>query len=95
MVPPLALFAILNAVALIAAALLTFVLSASWWPVAAQLFLLALAWVALFAAWMREGRDFISIGVLARLPLYILWKLPMYLGFARRGAPKEWLRTGR
>ena len=95
MVPPLALFAILNAVALIAAALLTFVLSASWWPVAAQLFLLAFAWFAVFAAWMREGRDFISLGVLARLPLYILWKLPMYLGFARRGAPKEWLRTGR
>ncbi len=95
MVPPLALFAILNAVALLAAALLTFVLSASWWPVAAQLFLLAFAWFAVFAAWMREGRDFISLGVLARLPLYILWKLPMYLGFARRGAPKEWLRTGR
>ena len=95
MVPPLALFAILNAVALIGAALLTFILSASWWPVAAQLFLLALAWVAVFAAWMREGRDFISLGVLARLPLYILWKLPMYLGFARRGAPKELLRTGR
>ena len=95
MVPPLALFAILNAVALIAAALLTFVLSASWWPVAAQLFLLALAWVAVFAAWMREGRDFISLRVFARLPLYILWKLPMYLSFARRGAPKEWLRTGR
>ena len=95
MVPPLALFAILNAVALLSAALLTFVLSASWWPMAAQLFLLAFAWFAVFAAWMREGRDFISLGVLARLPLYILWKLPMYLGFARRGAPKEWLRTGR
>lgn len=95
MVPPLALFAILNVLALIAAALLTILLSGSWWPVAAQLFLLAFAWIVVFAAWIREGRDFITLGVLARLPLYILWKLPMYLGLARRGAPKEWLRTGR
>jgi hypothetical protein len=30
---------------------------------------------------------------LARIPLYLIWKLPLYLGLARRGAPKEWLRT--
>jgi hypothetical protein len=47
------------------------------------------------AAWLCEGRRFVSLGVLARIPLYVLWKLPMYLGFARRGAPDEWLRTGR
>jgi hypothetical protein len=25
----------------------------------------------------------------------LLWKLPMYVGLARKGAPKDWLRTGR
>ena len=95
MVPPLALFALLNVAALIVASALTFALGAVWWPVIAQLVLLLLALVAVFAAWLREGRAFISLGVLARLPLYVLWKLPMYVGLARGGAPKEWLRTGR
>ena len=95
MIPPLALFAVLNVAALLIAALLVFALGGSWWPVIGQFVLLALAMFAVLIAWAREGRKFISLGVLARLPLYVLWKLPMYLGLARRGTPKEWLRTGR
>jgi cellulose synthase/poly-beta-1,6-N-acetylglucosamine synthase-like glycosyltransferase len=95
LVPPLALFAMLNVAALVVAVLLVLALGGSWWPVIAQLVLLTLAMFAVFAAWVREGREFISLGVLARLPLYVIWKLPMYLGLARRGTPKEWLRTGR
>ena len=95
MVPPLALFAVLNVAALLLAAALVFASGAAWWPVIVQFVLLALALVAVLVAWAREGRDFISLGVLARLPLYVLWKVPMYLGLARRGTPKEWLRTGR
>ena len=95
MVPPLALFAILNIAALIVAGVLTFALGSAWWPVIIQFGLLLLALLAVFAAWLREGRAFISLGVLARLPLYVLWKLPMYVGLARGGTPKEWLRTGR
>jgi hypothetical protein len=44
---------------------------------------------------LREGRRFASAGTLLRLPFYMLWKLPMYVGLARKGAPKDWLRTGR
>ena len=95
MVPPLALFAVLNMAALIVTGLLTLAVGAAWWPVIAQFGLLLLALLAVFAAWLREGRAFISLGVLARLPLYVLWKLPLYVGLARGGAPKEWLRTGR
>ena len=95
MIPPLALFAVLNVVALVIAAALVLALGGAWWPVIAQLVLLVLAMFAVFVAWVREGREFISLGVLARLPLYVIWKLPMYLGLARRGTPKEWLRTGR
>jgi cellulose synthase/poly-beta-1,6-N-acetylglucosamine synthase-like glycosyltransferase len=95
MVPPLALFAALNLAALAVAAILTLVFEGHWWPVVAQAVLLALAGVAVFGAWVREGRRFVSLGVLARIPLYVLWKLPLYLGLARRGAPSEWLRTGR
>ena len=95
LLPPLALFALLNAAALVLASVLTVVFGAGWWPVATQLSLLAVAALAVFAAWLREGRRFVSLAVLARIPLYVLWKLPLYLGLARRGSPSEWLRTGR
>jgi cellulose synthase/poly-beta-1,6-N-acetylglucosamine synthase-like glycosyltransferase len=95
MVPPLALFALLNAAVLVAAAILTFLLKSNWWPVFAQLAVLTVALFAIFLVWLREGRQFISLGVLAQLPLYALWKLPMYLGLVKQGAPAEWLRSGR
>jgi hypothetical protein len=57
--------------------------------------LLGAAGAAVLIAWAREGRRFVSLPVLARVPLYVLWKVPLYLGLARRGTPKEWLRTGR
>jgi hypothetical protein len=65
------------------------------WPVAVQIGVGAIASAALVLAWVREGRGFASGATLLRLPLYVLWKLPMYAGLVRRGAPKEWLRTGR
>ena len=95
LVPPLALFAALNIAALALAAVLTLVFGAAWWPIIVHVLLLTGAGFAVLAAWVCEGRPFVSLGVLARLPLYVLWKLPMYLGLARRGAPGEWLRTGR
>lgn len=95
MIPPLALFAIVNLAALAISAAFTFVLGLEWWPVLSLLCVLAIAFLAILLAWFREGREFISLGVLVRLPLYVIWKIPMYLGLARRGAPSEWLRTGR
>lgn len=95
MVPPLALFAILNVAVLAIAVALTAVSGAAWWPVKVQLALLGAALVAVFLAWVREGRRYVSLGVLARIPFYVLWKVPLYFGLARRGAPAEWLRSGR
>jgi hypothetical protein len=95
LVPPLALFALLNVAALAIASLLSLALKLDWWPILLQLGLLVVALLAIFVVWLREGRQFISVGVLARLPLYAMWKLPMYFGLAKRGAPGDWLRTGR
>ena len=95
LVPPLALFAALNMLALIVAIALALSFGAAWWPIAVQAILLVVAGFVVFLAWLREGRRFVSLAVLARIPLYVLWKLPLYLGLARRGAPGEWLRTGR
>lgn len=95
LVPPLALFAALNCLALLLAGGLAIAAGGGWWPIVVHAVLLASAGLAVFFAWLREGRRFVSLAVLARVPLYVLWKLPMYLGLARRGAPGEWLRTGR
>lgn len=93
-IPPLALLFVLNALSF-ALGLFLAAVSESIWPLILQILAVALAGLALMLAWMREGRPFVSAGTLLRLPLYVLWKLPIYLGFVRVGAPKEWLRSGR
>jgi hypothetical protein len=93
-IPPLALLVLINALALVIA-ILGVLAGAAIWPVIVQLAVGIIAGFAVVLAWAREGRRFASAGTLVRLPFYVLWKLPMYVGLARRGAPKEWLRTGR
>ena len=93
-VPPLSLLVVLNAVAF----LLGIALASAGglpWPVCVQIAVAFVALIALAWAWRREGRRFASGATLLRLPIYVLWKLPIYLGLVRRGAPKEWLRSGR
>lgn len=94
MVPPLALLALMNVLGFVLATG-TAVFASSIRPLLAQLCIGLLALAALILAWLREGRAYASGSTLLRLPAYVLWKLPMYLGLVRRGAPKEWLRTGR
>lgn len=94
-VPPLALLGLVNVALLLLTAGLTALAGAAWWPVGAfALVLLAMA-LAVLVAWAREGRTFLPARALIRLPLYMLWKVPLYLGLTRRGTPSEWLRTGR
>jgi hypothetical protein len=93
-IPPLALLVLINALAF-AIALFGVLVGAALWPVIALLAAGLLGGIALVLAWIGEGRRFASAATFLRLPFYVLWKLPMYVGLARRGAPKEWLRTGR
>jgi cellulose synthase/poly-beta-1,6-N-acetylglucosamine synthase-like glycosyltransferase len=95
MVPPLALliFADLLAVTVLFALAAAAHISAI--PLLLMLVGLAIAGSLVVAVWAREGRKFVSLPVLARVPFYIAWKLPLYLSLARRGAPREWLRTRR
>ncbi len=94
LVPPLTLLALVDAAALALAAVITLVTGAAWWPVLLLLVTSAAAALAIAAAWGREGREFLSSGALLRMPLYVLWKIPLYLGLAK-GTPSEWLRPGR
>lgn len=95
LVPPLALLAMINMVALVAAIILAVVGATTWLPPALLLVVGLFAAIVLLIAWWREGRAFLSPAALIRLPLYPLWKLPMYLKLARSGAPKQWQRTER
>jgi len=93
-IPPLALLFVLNAAALLLAGLGVLAGGAAW-PIFMQIAVGIVAAIAVVLAWVREGRRFASAATLLRLPFYVLWKLPMYVGLARRGAPKDWLRSGR
>jgi cellulose synthase/poly-beta-1,6-N-acetylglucosamine synthase-like glycosyltransferase len=50
--------------------------------------------LAVFLAWVRHARRQIPGHVLIFAPLYILWKIPLYLAFLFR-RQKEWVRTPR
>lgn len=94
-VPPFALLLLLDFCALITAAIVTRTVGAAWWPVGLLLTALCLAAAGLVAGWCSGGSRFVTFKALAQAPLYVLWKIPLYLGFARKGAPTQWVRTGR
>jgi hypothetical protein len=50
--------------------------------------------LAILCAWHAYARD-IPASVLLSVPLYVLWKLPMYLAFARSRGKSAWVRTER
>jgi cellulose synthase/poly-beta-1,6-N-acetylglucosamine synthase-like glycosyltransferase len=95
MIPPLALLIILDILVLAAATAVGALTSASLWPAIVLMCALVAALLVLVLVWRRGGCQFVSLGGLARIPIYLVWKLPMYLGLARSGAPKEWVRTSR
>jgi hypothetical protein len=56
---------------------------------------IAFAALGLVLAWTVGGSQFVRLKALVQAPLYIMWKIPLYLGLARHGAPKQWVRTER
>lgn len=92
-VPPLALL-----VGIDLSALATFVLlgllGASFIPLALGLVLVGAVALGVLLAWARHGRAQVSAATLSRAPLYLLWKLPIYLRLVR-GAETRWVRTER
>lgn len=49
---------------------------------------------AVFLAWVNYGRSDLNLMQLVRVPLYILWKIPVYILFVLR-PQKQWVRTQR
>jgi len=93
-VPPLALLFLIAGGVLAIGSFAVAVGSVSPFPVVALGLAGLAATSALIAGWVRAGQHTLSAGTLALAPLYILWKLPVYLTlpFKRTLA---WTRTRR
>lgn len=93
LVPPLSLLFLLAT-----AALLLFGLAAALGPGRPAFGVIVgstlLALLAFLIAWVRYGRQVVPAAVLVRVPLYILWKVPLYARFLFR-PEKQWIRTER
>ena len=94
MTPPLALL-VMAEVALAALALPLALVAGAGGAGFLSLAVLAALGGGVLAAWALEGRPWLRAGALARLPLYLLWKLPNYLRLARGRGPTAWIRTER
>ena len=93
-VPPLALLTLLQTA--VAGGALVFAISGgSVIPLVITLSGGAVLTVGLAAAWVSHGRELLPLSELAKIPGYVLWKLPLYGSFVKKGAHKEWERTER
>ena len=93
-VPPLAFLVLLNVAAAVinAGAGLLLGLYSALGISLVSLFLIALATMA---AWIRFGRDTVSGRTLLSTPVYVLWKLPLYVAAVIGKRQKDWVRTDR
>jgi cellulose synthase/poly-beta-1,6-N-acetylglucosamine synthase-like glycosyltransferase len=92
-VPPLSILFLLWAVA--------GAVAACWWALGGPLLPAALlaggglaVVLAIFAAWLRFGRERLPLTSLLAAPFYVLGKLPIYLAFLFR-RERAWVRTDR
>jgi len=93
LVPPLALL-MLAALGALALAGLLGVLAENFLPVLCLGGLLGAVALLLAAVWYREARGLLPWTALVRAPLYMVWKIPIYLAFFTRRRT-DWQRTGR
>ena len=93
LVPPLALLMSLSLLAAGVTVVLA-LLGATAAPATVLAIQLALVALLLTLAWLRDGREAVSAATLARIPLYLAWKIPVYLRLAGK-REKEWVRTKR
>ncbi len=91
-VPPLALTFGLALLALTMLVGLGF--ASGFMPAAALASVIGVAGLAVLGGWHAVGRSILPFGTLLRVPLYIAWKLPIYLKLAH-GADRRWTRTER
>jgi cellulose synthase/poly-beta-1,6-N-acetylglucosamine synthase-like glycosyltransferase len=92
-VPPLSLLLLLVLSIFVGSGLLFLVTGVlfPWYFSCIPLYIIILS---VLAAWVRYGRQVISLTDLMRVPFYIAWKIPLYLKFLFR-RQTEWVRSKR
>jgi len=92
-VPPLSLLVMIW-VGAIGGALLAGGLGASWMPALLLAMEGFLIFISIVGAWAKFGRTDLPMLTLLAVPLYVLWKIPLYFAFLVRPQTK-WVRTER
>ena len=92
-VPPLALLVLLWGLVTIIT-LLSGIFLKVWIPAMILGVAGGLLFTAIGLAWWRFGRQSLPLQKLVAIPLYILWKIPLYIGFVAR-RQTSWVRTAR
>jgi cellulose synthase/poly-beta-1,6-N-acetylglucosamine synthase-like glycosyltransferase len=93
-VPPLSMLVVLLLAGAGLGSIVSLVTGASIGPALALLAATVWVGVATLLAWSKWGSAIVPARALAAVPSYVLWKIPVWIGFAR--APqKEWVRTER
>lgn len=93
LVPPLALLMLLSMVGLVAVAAIG-LMTGVWSPLVTGFLTFAFACTLLVVTWWRHGRAILPFTDLLRIPVYIIWKIPIYVGFFTRNQT-DWNRTTR
>ena len=93
LVPPLALLVMISSTIALLQALAT-TLGQSATPFLIITMQLSLLMLLLAVCWLRGGKAYANASALARLPFYMLWKIPIYLRLLTN-RQREWNRTPR
>lgn len=92
-VPPLSLLVLLWLTSFLLAFILT-LCGGSFIPLGVLVFCGLLIFLSIFLAWAKYGRDQVSLLTLLTIPLYVLWKIPLYFGFLLKRQTR-WNKTER
>jgi cellulose synthase/poly-beta-1,6-N-acetylglucosamine synthase-like glycosyltransferase len=93
-VPPLSLLVMMWGILLLICLLSWQLADGSWLPAVVLGGFAVFAVGAIFASWMKYGRRMLPLTSLLAAPLYIMWKLPIYLKIVG-SREKTWVRTDR
>ena len=93
LVPPLALLIMISLMVSLVAGFGAWI-GGGWEPFAVVALALALAAMSVLINWIIEGHRWLGFRALLRLPLYLLWKIPVYVRIVK-GEEIAWNRTER
>jgi cellulose synthase/poly-beta-1,6-N-acetylglucosamine synthase-like glycosyltransferase len=92
-VPPLSLY-VMSWVVMSAIVIAWGLVSGNWLAASVAIAAGGCLAVTIFGSWAKFGRDDLSFRELIAIPMYIVWKIPMYLKFVVK-PQKAWVRTER